>query len=201
LISRILRTIIQKQCVHNFDEFSLISDWSNFQNYKPISVIWKLKNLNFSDIKYQLRYLFWLLESLSQSEVLRPPPQLLQNDIDEDFPNPNMSDGYWNNFITNKSKGRPTLRLVLKFQFGPLIGANDGEPSDWSDFKMWIRKTTLTRQGIKIISQANVSTINLSLRLRNLANFKLMLKSRFKVARNLSCDLIGYYPENINLKR
>jgi len=45
--------------------------------------------------------------------VLRPPPQLLQNDIDEDFPNPNMSDGYWNNFITNKSKGRPTLRLVL----------------------------------------------------------------------------------------
>jgi len=52
--------------------------------------------------------------------VLRPPPQLLQNDIDEDFPNPNMSDGYWNNFITNKSKGRPTLRLVLKFQLEAL---------------------------------------------------------------------------------
>ena len=78
----------------------------------PAAIFYKCEGIP-SDIKYQLRYLFWLLESLSQSEVFRPPPQLLQNDFDEDFPNPNMSDGYWNNFITNKSKGRPTLRLVF----------------------------------------------------------------------------------------
>lgn len=47
------------------------------------------------DIKHQLNYLYWLLESLSRPAVHRPPSTLLMSIHDDEFPSPVMAEGYW----------------------------------------------------------------------------------------------------------
>ena len=49
---------------------------------------------------------------------------------DDDFPNPNVSEGYWLNFVKNRKGGRQTMR-----------------------------SNTLTRTGVRVISKANVRKI------------------------------------------
>ena len=70
------------------------------------------------------------MESLSHPTVSRPPTTLLMESYDDDFPNPNVSEGYWLNFIKNRKGGRQTMR-----------------------------SNTLTRTGVRVISKANVRKI------------------------------------------
>ncbi|CAG5098693.1 Oidioi.mRNA.OKI2018_I69.XSR.g15893.t1.cds [Oikopleura dioica] len=51
--------------------------------------------------KFQLRYLYWLLENISERVKCRPPSTLERSRIDIDFPDYIHAEGCWNTFMTS----------------------------------------------------------------------------------------------------
>jgi len=103
--------------------------------------------------KIQLRYLYWLLENISERVKCRPPSTLERSRIDIDFPDYIHAEGCWNTFMSSGKRLMTRAHLNIILNNESLIRQSDvnhvepGSKKSVISMKEKLRSYDLTRSG------------------------------------------------------